>query len=81
MLSTGEAPHTPLHAWTFALEAEDGTSLASWSWDAFRALGPTDVTVDIHCVTRWSKLDTEWRGVSIARIFAAAGLHDHRLPS
>jgi DMSO/TMAO reductase YedYZ molybdopterin-dependent catalytic subunit len=80
VLSTGAAPHTPLHAWTFALEAEDGTSIASWSWDEFRALGPTDVTVDIHCVTRWSKFDTEWRGVSIERIFAAAGFQDPPSP-
>jgi len=58
--------HTPLSAWTFALEAEDGTKIMSWSWDEFRALGQTDVTVDIHCVTRWSKVDTDWRGISVA---------------
>ena len=34
------------------------------------------MTVDIHCVTRWSKLDTEWRGVTVDRIFAAAGLDE-----
>ena len=36
--------------------------IVSWSWK-HRALGPTEVTVDIHCVTRWSKFDTDWRGV------------------
>jgi len=32
-------------------------------WDEFRALPTTHVTTDIHCVTRWSKLDTQWDGV------------------
>jgi DMSO/TMAO reductase YedYZ molybdopterin-dependent catalytic subunit len=55
VLSAGPTPHTRLDAWTFAVEAEDGTTMASWSSDDFRALGPTEVTVDIHCVTRGSK--------------------------
>ena len=48
VLSAGPTPHTPVDAWTFALEAEDGSPIVSWSWEDFRALGPTDVTVDIH---------------------------------
>ena len=36
-----------------------------WTWEQFRALPAEDVTRDIHCVTKWSKLDTMWRGVSI----------------
>ncbi len=47
VLSAGPAASTPLDAWTFALEAEDGTKMVSWSWEEFRALGPTEVTVDI----------------------------------
>ena len=74
VLSAGPTPHSRLDAWTFTLEAEDGTRIASWSWDDFRALGPSELTVDIHCVTRWSKFDTVWRGITIDRIFAAAGL-------
>ena len=80
VLSAGPTPHTPLADWTFALEAEDGTKLASWSWEEFRALDPTEVTVDIHCVTRWSKFDTDWRGISVERIFAAAGLEEPPSP-
>src|SRR5688572_21310158 len=68
VLSAGPTPNTPLHTWTFALEAEDGTKLMEWNWDDFRALGATDVTVDIHCVTRWSKFDTDWRGIAVDRI-------------
>ena len=80
VLSAGPAPHTSLDAWTFALEAEDGTTIRSWSWEDFRALGSTEVTVDIHCVTRWSKFDTDWRGVAVDRILAAAGLDEPPSP-
>ncbi len=37
----------------------------SWSWDEFLALPTETVTVDIHCVTKWSKFDTTWTGVSV----------------
>jgi DMSO/TMAO reductase YedYZ molybdopterin-dependent catalytic subunit len=37
----------------------------TWSWQEFLALASEPITVDIHCVTKWSKLDTTWRGVSI----------------
>ena len=80
VLSSGPTPHTPHDAWTFALEAEDGSKIVSWSCDEFRALGPTEVTVDIHCVTRWSKFDTDWRGISVDRIFEAVGLHEPPSP-
>ena len=36
-----------------------------WSWDEFRALPSEEITRDIHCVTKWTKLDTVWRGVSV----------------
>ena len=34
----------------------------SWDWQEFLALPAEPVTIDIHCVTRWSKLDTRWTG-------------------
>lgn len=37
----------------------------SWNWDEFQQLPTTKVVMDIHCVTRWSKFDTEWEGVSL----------------
>jgi DMSO/TMAO reductase YedYZ molybdopterin-dependent catalytic subunit len=80
VLSAGATPHTPLDTWTFALEAEDGTRIASWGWEEFRALGPTEVTVDIHCVTRWSKFGTDWRGLTVDRILAAAGVEEPPAP-
>src|SRR5829696_834030 len=42
VLSAGPTPNTPLDVWTFALEAEDGTTIASWGWQEFRDLGPTE---------------------------------------
>ena len=42
VLSAGSAPPTRLDAWTFSLEAEDGSTIVSWNWDQFRALGPTE---------------------------------------
>ena len=76
VLSAGPTPHTPLGDWTFTVEDEEGESVASWGWEEFHALGPTEFTTDIHCVTRWSKFDTRWRGVAVERIFEAAGLDE-----
>jgi DMSO/TMAO reductase YedYZ molybdopterin-dependent catalytic subunit len=67
VLSAGPTPHTPLGNWTFSL-TRDGQTVKSWTWKEFRALPAEDVTADIHCVTRWSKLDTKWRGVSVDRL-------------
>jgi DMSO/TMAO reductase YedYZ molybdopterin-dependent catalytic subunit len=65
VLSAGPTPEADLTTWTFSLE--DGSSpIGEWSWNEFEALGRSEVTVDIHCVTTWSKLDTNWRGVAIA---------------
>ncbi len=36
-----------------------------WTWEEFSQLPRTTLTLDIHCVTRWSKLDTTWEGVSV----------------
>ena len=63
VLSAGPTPHTPLEQWTFTIEG--GADLVTWTWDEFRALPREEVTVDIHCVTKWSKLDTVWEGVSL----------------
>jgi DMSO/TMAO reductase YedYZ molybdopterin-dependent catalytic subunit len=67
VLSAGPTPHTPLTEWTFSVRQGGGT-LKSWSWQEFQELPAEAVTTDIHCVTRWSKLGTEWRGVSVATL-------------
>ena len=39
-----------------------------WTWEAFSKLPRTSIQMDIHCVTRWSKFDTEWEGVSLKQL-------------
>ncbi len=36
-----------------------------WNWEEFNQLPRTKVKMDIHCVTRWSKFDTEWEGIHL----------------
>jgi DMSO/TMAO reductase YedYZ molybdopterin-dependent catalytic subunit len=73
VLSAGPTPRTPLEQWTFTVES--GAEPARWTWDEFQALPRESVTVDIHCVTRWSKLDTVWEGVSVDTLLEAVD-HD-----
>ena len=75
VLSAGPTPEPDLSEWRFTLEDGD-TPLGVWSWAEFNALPQTDVVVDIHCVTTWSKLDTEWRGVSFDTLLEVAGLSE-----
>jgi DMSO/TMAO reductase YedYZ molybdopterin-dependent catalytic subunit len=64
VLSAGPTPHTPLDAWSLQIDGAVDVS-RRWSWDEFLALPAEPITVDIHCVTKWSKLDTSWSGVSL----------------
>jgi DMSO/TMAO reductase YedYZ molybdopterin-dependent catalytic subunit len=63
VLSAGPTPHKPLRKWTFSITG--GREPKSWTWEEFRALPAETITVDIHCVTTGSKLDTRWKGVSL----------------
>ena len=71
VLSAGPTPHTPLDEWTFEIRGAVSDP-SVWTWDELRALPSETVTVDIHCVTKWSKLDTVWEGVSLDALFADA---------
>jgi DMSO/TMAO reductase YedYZ molybdopterin-dependent catalytic subunit len=71
VLSAGPTPHTPLATWSFTIQEGD-SELARWSWEEFKALPSEEVTTDIHCVTKWSKLDTTWRGVSVDTLLETA---------
>jgi DMSO/TMAO reductase YedYZ molybdopterin-dependent catalytic subunit len=64
VLSAGPTPRLSIDSWTFVIK-QAGETIKSWTWPQMQALPAETVTVDIHCVTRWSKLDTQWRGVSI----------------
>jgi DMSO/TMAO reductase YedYZ molybdopterin-dependent catalytic subunit len=64
VLSAGPTPHTPLEEWNFTIVGEVDEP-RRWTWDEFQALPSEEVTTDIHCVTKWSKLDTSWEGVQV----------------
>jgi DMSO/TMAO reductase YedYZ molybdopterin-dependent catalytic subunit len=73
VLSAGPTPRTALDRWSFAFIYGNET-LASWNWQEFLALPHTQSTVDIHCVTKWSKLDTAWEGILIDTLLDTAGI-------
>jgi DMSO/TMAO reductase YedYZ molybdopterin-dependent catalytic subunit len=64
VLSAGPTPQVSREDWTFTIRNESGQTL-SRSWPELVSLPVEEITVDIHCVTRWSKLETAWRGVSL----------------
>ena len=64
VLSAGPTPRTPLERWSFSIEGLVGESVR-WTWDEFMALPSREWVVDISCVTKWTKLDMRWRGVSV----------------
>ena len=65
VLTAGPTPEVSLDDWDFTIVDEAGADVARWTWPELRALPAEDVTVDIHCVTKWSKLATTWTGVSL----------------
>jgi DMSO/TMAO reductase YedYZ molybdopterin-dependent catalytic subunit len=69
VLSAGPTPHTPLDRWDFAVAGEVDAEVRL-TWDDLRALPHETFTTDIHCVTKWSKLDTVWEGVPVDAILA-----------
>lgn len=79
VLTVGRNPKFDLDDWDLRVDGEVATPL-SLTWEQLQALPQAEVTVDIHCVTRWSKLDTEWRGVRVRDLLehavpTASGTH------
>src|SRR4051794_22311345 len=64
VLSAGPTPRTPIPDWTFSLVGALDTP-RTWTWEELMALPHETPRVDIHCVTKWSKLDTDWEGISV----------------
>ncbi len=69
VLSAGPTPRVPLASWEFVITTEAGHA-HRWSWRDLLALPSQRPTVDLHCVTKWSKLGTAWEGVSLDVLFA-----------
>jgi len=73
VLSAGPTPRISLEPWRFTLRLGP-RPIKQWTWDELNALPVTTITRDIHCVTRWSKFDTTWAGISVDDLFADAGV-------
>ena len=67
VLSAGPTPELDTADWTFTVQTETGAT--QWNWEELHALGTEEVHTDIHCVTRWSKLATTWKGIPLDAIF------------
>ena len=68
VLTAGPTQMVATEDWSFTITPESGAP-SRWTWDEMMALPSQDITVDIHCVTRWTKLGTKWRGVSLDTFF------------
>jgi DMSO/TMAO reductase YedYZ molybdopterin-dependent catalytic subunit len=64
VLSAGPTPRPHLDRWSFTIQGAVDKPV-SWNWEEFNALPTETFTLDIHCVTKWTKLDTTWTGVSV----------------
>jgi DMSO/TMAO reductase YedYZ molybdopterin-dependent catalytic subunit len=71
VLSAGPTPRAPLASWDFTITDPGGRTIR-WAWDDLQALPHDTPTVDIHCVTKWSKFGTRWEGVSVDTLLEAA---------
>ena len=72
VLHYGPVPIFNPAAWDFRVWGEVEEE-RRWTWDEFLQLPRIELKMDIHCVTRWSKFDTVWSGVSV-RALVDAGL-------
>lgn len=73
VLSIGATPNVRTETWRLDVTGPTGEA-AALTWDDLMALPSETVTVDLHCVTQWSKLGTTWRGVPVEAVLDAAGV-------
>jgi DMSO/TMAO reductase YedYZ molybdopterin-dependent catalytic subunit len=69
VLSAGPTPRVRRENWELTVTTEDGTR-HTWDWASLMALPSENPTVDLHCVTKWSKFGTKWSGVSLDVLLA-----------
>ncbi len=70
VLHYGPVPRFSPATWDFRILGEVEEE-KRWNWEEFNQLPRTKVVMDIHCVTRWSKFDTEWEGVTVRALIDA----------
>lgn len=73
VLTVGRNPKVDLESWSLSIWGEVENPFAL-RWGELMAMEQVTVTTDIHCVTRWSKLDTTWTGVRVRDLLARAGV-------
>jgi DMSO/TMAO reductase YedYZ molybdopterin-dependent catalytic subunit len=73
VLTVGKNPKFDLETWDFGVFGGVENRLRL-TWDELMALPQKEIVTDIHCVTRWSKLDTVWRGVPVSEMLDRAGV-------
>ena len=67
VLHYGPVPKFNPATWDFRIWGEVEEE-KTWTWDEINQLPRTSLTMDIHCVTKWSKLDTTWEGISVRNL-------------
>jgi DMSO/TMAO reductase YedYZ molybdopterin-dependent catalytic subunit len=71
VLTAGPTPRVEPREWGLRIDGMVGSE-QEWTWDEFHGLPFEEVPCDIHCVTKWSKLGTSFRGVSLDTLLAQA---------
>lgn len=72
VMSIGPTPPVKADTWEFTITTETGER-HTWDWDQISRLPAEPVTTDLHCVTKWSKLDTHWSGVPVGTLLKNVG--------
>ncbi|WP_042421032.1 molybdopterin-dependent oxidoreductase [Streptacidiphilus anmyonensis] len=72
VLSAGPTPQIDTADWRLTVTTETGER-SVLTWPRLMALPQHDITADLHCVTRWSKFDTHWRGVAVEDVIDRVG--------
>ncbi len=74
VLTAGPTPRIEEDEWELAVT--DGRNTKVYDWPTFHDLGLEKIEVDLHCVTHWTKLDTNWEGVAVSELFDDSGVAD-----
>jgi DMSO/TMAO reductase YedYZ molybdopterin-dependent catalytic subunit len=72
VLQAGSIPNVDLDTWDFSVDGLVDRPV-TWNWDDVRAMPSETMTADIHCVTKWSKFDTDWNGIPVSHIWDRIG--------
>jgi DMSO/TMAO reductase YedYZ molybdopterin-dependent catalytic subunit len=78
VLSAGPTPHTPLDKWDFSVVG-NVKEPKHWTWNDLLEQPHETPTVDIHCVTKWTKLDTHWEGISVETLLKQVDYDPHQV--